>query len=328
MSTPAKVTVTGAAGQIGYALLFRVASGQLLGPDRPVHLNLLEIPQAVKAAEGTAMELDDCAFPLLAGIDIFDDPVKAFDGRELRPARRRAPARAGNGARRPARGQRRHLRAAGQGDQRRRGGRHPRARRRQPGQHERADRAEQRAGRAGRALPRDDAPGSQPRDRPDRPEDGRARHRRHEHDDLGQPLDDAVPGPLPREGEGSGRRSTSSIATGTRTSTSRRSPSAARRSSRRAAPRRRRRRRTRRSTTSTTGCSARRTATGSRCRSPPTAPTACPRGSSPRSRAPARAATTRSSRASRSTTSRARRSTPRAGELVEERDAVAGLGLI
>ena len=80
MSTPAKVTVTGAAGQIGYALLFRIASGHLLGPDREIHLNLLEIPQAVKAAEGTAMELDDCAFPLLAGIDIHDDPVKAFDG--------------------------------------------------------------------------------------------------------------------------------------------------------------------------------------------------------------------------------------------------------
>ena len=80
MSTPVKVTVTGAAGQIGYALLFRIASGQLLGPDTPVHLNLLEIPQAVKAAEGTAMELDDCAFAPLAGIDIHDDPVKAFDG--------------------------------------------------------------------------------------------------------------------------------------------------------------------------------------------------------------------------------------------------------
>ncbi|KUP95448.1 malate dehydrogenase [Thermobifida cellulosilytica] len=77
---PVNVTVTGAAGQIGYALLFRIASGQLLGADTPVKLRLLEIPQAVKAAEGTAMELDDCAFPLLAGIDIFDDPRKAFDG--------------------------------------------------------------------------------------------------------------------------------------------------------------------------------------------------------------------------------------------------------
>ena len=74
------VTVTGAAGQIGYALLFRIASGQMLGPDQPVHLRLLEIPDAVKAAEGTAMELDDCAFPLLAGIDITDDARQAFDG--------------------------------------------------------------------------------------------------------------------------------------------------------------------------------------------------------------------------------------------------------
>jgi malate dehydrogenase len=75
-----KVAVTGAAGQIGYALLFRIASGQLLGPDTKVQLNLLEVPQAVKAAEGTALELFDCAFPLLAGVDIFDDPNRAFDG--------------------------------------------------------------------------------------------------------------------------------------------------------------------------------------------------------------------------------------------------------
>ncbi|WNB86090.1 malate dehydrogenase [Cellulomonas sp. ATA003] len=79
-TTPVNVTVTGAAGQIGYALLFRIASGQLLGPDTPVKLRLLEIPQGVKAAEGTAMELDDCAFPLLAGIDIFDDPNAGFEG--------------------------------------------------------------------------------------------------------------------------------------------------------------------------------------------------------------------------------------------------------
>jgi malate dehydrogenase len=78
--TPVKVAVTGAAGQIGYALLFRIASGQLLGPDTPVTLSLLEIPAAVKAAEGTAMELDDCAFPLVAGIEITDDPATAFDG--------------------------------------------------------------------------------------------------------------------------------------------------------------------------------------------------------------------------------------------------------
>ena len=80
VATPLTVTVTGAAGQIGYALLFRIASGQLLGPDTPVKLNLLEIPQGVKAAEGTAMELEDCAFPLLAGINIYDDPNQAFEG--------------------------------------------------------------------------------------------------------------------------------------------------------------------------------------------------------------------------------------------------------
>jgi malate dehydrogenase len=78
--SPVRVAVTGAAGQIGYAILFRIASGQLLGPDTPVHLSLLEIPDALKAVEGTAMELDDCAFPLLSGVDITDDPNKGFDG--------------------------------------------------------------------------------------------------------------------------------------------------------------------------------------------------------------------------------------------------------
>jgi len=81
--TPVTVTVTGAAGQIGYALLFRIAAGEMLGPDTPVRLNLLEITPALKSAEGTAMELDDCAFPLLAGIDISDDPRKAFDGSSI-----------------------------------------------------------------------------------------------------------------------------------------------------------------------------------------------------------------------------------------------------
>lgn len=80
MTVPVNVTVTGAAGQIGYALLFRVAAGRLLGPDVPVRIRMLEIPQGMKAAEGTAMELEDCAFPLLEGIDIFDDATAAFDG--------------------------------------------------------------------------------------------------------------------------------------------------------------------------------------------------------------------------------------------------------
>ncbi len=80
MASPVNVVVTGAAGQIGYALLFRIASGHLLGEDTPVRLRLLEIPQAVKAAEGTALELEDGAFELLDGVDVFDDATKAFEG--------------------------------------------------------------------------------------------------------------------------------------------------------------------------------------------------------------------------------------------------------
>ena len=80
MSTPVTVAVTGAGGQIGYALLFRIASGQLLGHDVPVQLRMLEIPAGLGAAEGTALELEDGAFPLLHSVDVSDDPRAAFDG--------------------------------------------------------------------------------------------------------------------------------------------------------------------------------------------------------------------------------------------------------
>jgi malate dehydrogenase len=80
MNSPVKVTVTGAAGQIGYSLVFRIASGQLLGPGQPVDLRLLEIPPAMGALEGVAMEIVDCAFPLLANLDLHDNPEDAFDG--------------------------------------------------------------------------------------------------------------------------------------------------------------------------------------------------------------------------------------------------------
>ncbi|WP_308493845.1 malate dehydrogenase [Microbacterium terrisoli] len=83
MRSPVTITVTGAAGQIGYALVFRIAAGDMLGPDTPIRLRLLEIPAAVKAAAGTAMELDDCAFPLLTGIDVTDDPTPAFEGANI-----------------------------------------------------------------------------------------------------------------------------------------------------------------------------------------------------------------------------------------------------
>ncbi len=82
-TTPVKVAVTGAAGQIGYSLLFRIASGALLGPDTPVQLQLLEITPALKALEGVVMELDDCAFSTLAGVQIGDDANTIFDGANL-----------------------------------------------------------------------------------------------------------------------------------------------------------------------------------------------------------------------------------------------------
>jgi malate dehydrogenase len=78
-----KVAVTGAAGQIGYSLLFRIASGSMLGAEQPVELRLLEIPPALKALEGVVMELDDCAFPLLSKVEIGDDPKTVFDGVNL-----------------------------------------------------------------------------------------------------------------------------------------------------------------------------------------------------------------------------------------------------
>jgi malate dehydrogenase len=83
LSNPVRVTVTGAAGQIGYSLVFRIASGQLLGPEQPVDLRLLEIPPAMGALDGVAMELVDCAFPLLSGLDLHDNPDDAFDGVQI-----------------------------------------------------------------------------------------------------------------------------------------------------------------------------------------------------------------------------------------------------
>ena len=80
LPAPVTVTVTGAAGQIGYALVFRIAAGDMLGPGVPVRLRLLEVPAAVRTVEGVALELEDCAFPLLADVDISDDPNRAFDG--------------------------------------------------------------------------------------------------------------------------------------------------------------------------------------------------------------------------------------------------------
>ncbi|MFK4808406.1 malate dehydrogenase [Microbacterium sp. ZW CA_36] len=83
VSEPTTVTITGGGGQIGYALMFRIAAGDMLGADRPVRLRLLEIPQGMRAAEGAAMELQDCAFPLLVDVDVTDDPLTAFNGTRI-----------------------------------------------------------------------------------------------------------------------------------------------------------------------------------------------------------------------------------------------------
>ena len=92
---PIHVTVTGAAGQIGYSLLFRIASGQLLGPDQPVVLRLLEIEPGMKALEGVVMEIDDCAFPLVSDIVTTTDLDTAFDGTSGPCWWARSPARRG-----------------------------------------------------------------------------------------------------------------------------------------------------------------------------------------------------------------------------------------
>ena len=195
---PVRVTVTGAAGQIGYSLVFRIASGQLLGPDQPVDLRLLEIPQAMGALEGVAMELVDCAFPLLASLDLHDNPSDAFDGVNIallvgsRPRTKgmeRAELLSENGKIFTVQGK-------ALNDKRRR--RRESARRRQPRQHQLPDRDEQRARHPARALHGDAAPRPQPRDRAARRQGRGARHRHHADGRVGQPLADDVPGPVPR----------------------------------------------------------------------------------------------------------------------------------
>ena len=144
---PVRVAVTGAAGQIGYALLFRIASGEMLGKDQPVILQLLEIPdeKAQKALKGVMMELDDCAFPLLAGIEAHGDPMTAFKdadyallvgARPRGPGMERADLLAVNAP---------DLHGAGQGARRGRLAQRQGAGRRQPGQHQRLHRDEERA---------------------------------------------------------------------------------------------------------------------------------------------------------------------------------------
>ena len=144
VNEPVRVAVTGAAGQIGYSLVFRIASGDLLGHDQPVILHLLEITPALDALRGVVMELDDCAFPLLRGVVQTDDAQRRVRRCQLRAARRVAPTHEGHGTQGPARSERRDLHDAGQSTRGRCGRRRAHPRRRQPGQHELPHRDEQR----------------------------------------------------------------------------------------------------------------------------------------------------------------------------------------
>ena len=193
---PVRVAVTGAAGQIGYSLLFRIASGEMLGKDQPVVLQLLEIPdeKAQKALKGVMMELDDCAFPLLAGMEASQRPDGRVQGHRDRVAGRRTPARTRHGTQGPACSQRANLhgarKGAGQVCQPQCQG----AGRRQPGQHQRLHRDEVRTVPAQGQFHRHDAARPQPRAVAARGQDRQAGRVDREAGGVGQPLADDVPG--------------------------------------------------------------------------------------------------------------------------------------
>ena len=193
LKTPVHVTVTGAAGQIGYALVHRIAAGSCSAPDQPVVLRLLEIEPAMASLEGVVMELEDGAHPLLAGIEPTADLKTAFDGTSWALLVGSIPRKAGmergdllsvNGG---------IFKPAGPGHQRPRRERRPRARGRQPLQHQLPHRPLERARRPRRPLVRDDAARREPRQVPARQEGRRAPRRGHQPRDLGQPLGHAVP---------------------------------------------------------------------------------------------------------------------------------------
>ena len=188
---PVRVAVTGAAGQIGYALLFRIAAGEMLGKDQPVILQLLEIPdeKAQKALKGVMMELEDCAFPLLAGMQAHSDPMAAFKdtdyallvgSRPRGPGMERAELLAINGAD-LHRARARRSNAVASRNVQGAGGR-------QPGQHQCLHRDEERAGPAAQELHRHAAPGPQPRAQPARRQDRQAGGGDREAGRVGQPL--------------------------------------------------------------------------------------------------------------------------------------------
>ena len=190
--TPIRVAVTGAAGQIGYSLLFRIASGAMFGPDQPVILHLIEIEPALPALGGVVMELDDCAFPLLKGVVPTANLDEGFRGVNWALLVGSVPRKAGHGAQGSARHQRQNFHRPGPGHSKERRQRRPHPRRRQSVQHQLPHRHEQRAGHPARPLLRHDAPRRKSRQSAARQKSGRRRHRRHQRRHLGQPFRDPI----------------------------------------------------------------------------------------------------------------------------------------
>ena len=204
--TPVKVAVTGAAGQIGYSLLFRLANGDLLGKDTPIELRLLEITPALKTLEGVVMELDDCAFPTLAKVEIGDDPRVVFDGvshallvgaRPRGPGMERGDLLEANGGIFAPQGKALNEVAADDVQISVTGN---------PANTNALIAMSNAPDIPQRAVRRPDPAGPQPGDLPAGRQARRARHRHPPDDDLGQPLRHAVPRPLPRRGERPERR--------------------------------------------------------------------------------------------------------------------------
>ena len=196
MNKPIRVAVTGAAGQIGYSLLFRIAAGDMLGRDQPVILQLLELPidKAQAALKGVMMELEDCAFPLLAGMEGTADPEVAFKDADVAMLVGAKPRGPGMERKDLLHGERQDLHRARQGARPRRRPQREGAGRRQSGQHQCVHRDEVGAVAAEEELHRDAAPRPQPRAVAARREERQAGRVDREADRLGQPFADDVSG--------------------------------------------------------------------------------------------------------------------------------------
>ena len=287
--SPVRIAVTGAAGQIGYSLLFRIAAGDLLGPDQPVILQLLEIPPALGALARGGHGAGRLRLPPAGRRGARPTtPTWPSATPTWRSSWAPAPGPRAWSASRSAGGQRRHLHRPGQGHRGKCLARRQGAGRREPGQHQLPHRHPQRPGDRPRRFTRHDPAGPQPGQGSAGGQGRPAGRRPRRDDDLGQPLGHPVPRHLPRPSRRPAGRRADRRPVWLETSSSRPCSNGARPSSRPGAPRAPRRRPPPPSTTCATGCGAPPPVTGSAWRSPRTGPTGCPRAWCPRSRSPPR----------------------------------------